>query len=587
MKLKINDKPVLAQNGQTIIEVAKQAGIKIPALCYHPDLEIKANCRICVVEIKGHDKLVAACSTQVQEGMEIQTDSPRVKSARAINLELLLATHTKKCADCISLHDCELLRLAQKYKVKSDRLVNRKKQRKIYRFANAVELDGEQCLDCRNCVEACAKQGIGYLKIAGTGIDQEIVPNRGEKNACVYCGQCALHCPAASAQEQSAWPAVERALQDKNKIVVAQFAPAVRVSLGEEFGLPYGTNCEGKIYTVLKKLGFDYVTDVNFGADITTITEAEELMERLTDKKAVWPMMTSCCPAWVAYVEYYHPEFIPNLTTARSPHIHSAGALKTYWAKKNKINPKNIVVVSIMPCTAKKYEAARAELSLGGRPLVDHVLTVRELAYLIKQHQIDFKKLPDSDGLSLFNRGSGAAAIYGASGGVMESALRTAISLLNEKNNGAKKKIGVKTERLEFKEVRGSAGLKEAAFELAGRKLKVGVVNGLGNFERLLPKLKKYHYVEVMACPGGCIGGGGQPLPTTKAIREKRREGLYKIDVNRKMRRAHENRAMLGYYDWVKTNHLTGQVLHTKFKPTAGSILTTASNKKSILNFLF
>ena len=579
MKLKINNKLVLAQNGQTIIAAAKQAGLKIPALCYHPDLEIKANCRICVVEIKGCDKLVTACSTLAEEGMEIYTDSPRVRSARATNLELLLATHTKKCADCLSAYDCELLSLARKYKIKSDRLSNRKKHRKIYRFANAVELDGEQCIDCRNCVEACDKQGISYLKIVGAGINQEIVPDRTGQSACVYCGQCALHCPSASAQEQGAWPAVEKALQDKNKVVIAQFAPAVRVSLGEEFGLPYGINCEGKIYTALKKLGFNHVTDINFGADITTMTEAEELVGRLNDKRALWPLTTSCCPAWVAYVESYHPELIPHLTTARSPHIHSAGALKTYWAKQNKTNPKNIFVVSIVPCTAKKYEASRPELSLGGRPLVDQVLTTRELAYLIKRHQIDFKKLPDSEGLSLFNKGSGAAAIYGTSGGVMESALRTAISLLGGQNN--------KMERLEFKEVRGSVGLKEAVFELAGRKLKVGVVNGLGNFSRLLPKLKKYHYIEVMACPGGCLGGGGQPLPTTKAIREKRMAGLYKIDVSRKIRRAHENKAMVKYYDWAKKNHLTGQVLHTKFKPRSGSILTTASNKKSIFNFLF
>ncbi len=586
MKLRINDKVVTASSGQTIIEIARQEGIKIPALCYHPDLEIKANCRICVVEIKGHDRLATACSTLAQEGLEIYTDSPRVKKARATNLELLFATHTKKCADCISVHDCELLNLAKKYKVKSDRLVNRKKQRKIYRFANAVEIDGEQCIDCRNCVEACDKQGISYLKIAGTGINQEIVPNRDNKSACVYCGQCALHCPSASAQEQSAWPAVEKALKDKSKIVVAQFAPAVRVSLGEEFGLPYGANCEGKIYTALKKLGFNYVTDINFGADITTMTEAEELVERLNNKKAVWPMTTSCCPAWVAYVEYYHPELIPHLTTARSPHIHSAGAIKTYWAKKNKFNPKNIVVVSIVPCTAKKYEAARPELGINGRPLVDHVLTARELAFLIKRYQIDFKKLPDSEGIPLFNKGSGAAAIYAASGGVMESALRTTVSLLNNKAR-TKKTLKSKIDRLEFKEVRGLTGFKEASFELAGRKLKIGVVNGLGNFHRVLPKLKKYHYIEVMACPGGCLGGGGQPLPTTKAIRQKRMEGLYKIDASRTVRRAHENKAMTDYYNWAKENHLTARVLHTKFNKTTGSVLTTASNKKSIFNFLF
>lgn len=272
-------------------------------------------------------------------------------------------------------------------------------------------------------------------------------------------------------------------------------------------------------------------------------------------------MMTSCCPAWVAYAEFYHPELLPNLTSARSPHIHSAGMIKTYFAQKNKIDPKNIVVVSIMPCTAKKYESIRPELFIDGRPAVDFVLTTRELAYLIKKNRIDFVNLPDSGTEDLFNNGSGAAAIYGASGGVMESALRTAVSLSCGKN-----KNKLCDNRLEFKEVRGLAGFKEAAVNLNGRKLKVGVVNGIGNIEHVLPHLKKYHYIEVMSCPGGCLGGGGQPIPTTKAIRQKRLEGLYKIDKGRTMRRAQENKTMLEYYSWVKENRLEAKLLHTKFK---------------------
>lgn len=578
MKFKINNKILTGREGQTILEIAHAHGFKIPSLCYHPDLDVKANCRICVVEIAGQDKLATACSTVAQEGMVIYTDSARVKRARAINLELILAEHTKKCENCLSVYDCELLRLAKTYKIKTDRLTNRKKDRKVYRLANAVEIDGAQCIDCQNCVEACAKQGINYLQLAGSGSQQEVVPVRDQKTACVYCGQCALHCPSASAQEQSAWPAVLAALGNKKKTVVAQFAPAVRVSLGEEFGLPYGTNCEGQIYSALKKLGFHHVTDINFGADITTMTEAEELLERLQDKKAVWPMLTSCCPAWVAYVEHYHPELIPNLTTARSPHIHLAGALKTYWAKKKGLKSKNIIVVSIVPCTAKKYEAARGELSLDGRPLVDHVLTTRELAYLIKRQGIDFKKLPASGGEKLFNLGSGAAAIYGTSGGVMESALRSAVTLSCQSAQGK-----ICDNRLEFKEVRGLAGFKETTVNLGGRKIKVGVINGLGNVPRILPKLKKYHYIEVMACPGGCIGGGGQPLPTTAAICAKRSAGLYDIDYKRSVRRAHENKAMIEYYKWAKDNHLTAKVLHTKFKKSSASILTTVNPNKKLL----
>lgn len=576
MTLEINGKTIKAESGRTILEIARDNGFYVPTLCYHPDLEIKANCRICAVEIKGRTGLAAACSTLAQEGMEISTNSPRVKKARRMNMELLLAEHLEKCPDCSSRYDCSLLDIARRDKVKIARFKDRKGRRAVYRFANAVEIDGTQCIDCRNCVEACDRQGIGYLELKGDGVDQEIVPKRGQGDTCVYCGQCTAHCPVAAAQEQGAWKEVEKALKDKDRVVVAQFAPAVRVSLGEEFGLPYGANCEGQIHTALKELGFKYVFDVNFGADITTMVEAEELVERLDSKKAVFPMMTSCCPAWVAYAEFYHPELLPHLTSARSPHIHNAGAIKAYWAKKKKIDPKRITVVSIMPCTAKKYEASRPELDLAGRPLVDHVLTTRELAFLIKKNGIDFKRLRPGDGEKLFNSGSGAAAIYGASGGVMESALRSVEAFL-----WAGKKSSLRDRRLEFKEVRGLAGFKAAELIIAGRKLKVGVVNGLGNFPALLPKLKKYHYIEVMACPGGCLGGGGQPTPTSDAIRRKRAEGMYGIDQKRPIRRAHENRAMIEYYNWVKANHLSAKLLQTKFKRNLSPRLTVASNKKS------
>lgn len=580
MLLKLNNKKITAADGQTILDVASANGLKLPTLCHHPDLNVQANCRICVVEIKGEKELKTACSTLVREGMEILTDSPRVKNARIINLELLFAAHAEKCVNCTLRFDCELLRLATKYKIQINRFPDRKGSRKIYKFANAVEIDGSQCIDCKNCLEACGEiQKINYLKMAGSGINQEIVPVKDAASACIYCGQCALHCPVAAAQEQSACQSVEALIKDKSKIVIAQFAPSIRVSLNEEFGLPYGINYEGKIITALKKLGFNYVFDVNFGADITTITEAHELLARLKDKKAVFPMMTSCCPAWVAYVEFYHPELIPNLTSARSPHIHLAGAIKTYWAKKKKLNPRDIVIVSIMPCTSKKYEAARPELGLKGRPLVDFVLTTRELVYLIKKNKIDFKKLPTGQGDKLFNNGSGAAAIYGASGGVMESALRTAAALMAASSPD---KIG--DNRLEFKEVRGLVGVKEAALDLAGRKLKIAVVNGIGNISKVLPKLKKYHYIEVMACPGGCLGGGGQPLKMTKAIRQKRLEGLYSIDSKRTVRRAHENKLAQAYFVWAQKNNLSPQLLHTKFTPTKRSILTTKKNQK---NFWF
>jgi len=319
MKIKINNQEFKAKPGQTILEIARANGFIIPTLCDHPDLDVKANCRVCVVEIKGRKKLATACSTLVSVGMEIFTDSPRVKQARDLNLELIFANHSKKCASCSSFYDCNLLAYARQYKIKTNRFSDRKSDRKTYLFANAVEVDNSQCIDCRNCIEACEKQGVGYLEMANVGIHQEIKPVKDETKACVYCGQCALHCPAAAAQEQSPVQEIEKLLAAKTKIMTAQFAPAVRVSIGEEFGLKPGIDLTKKINTAIRELGFNYAFDINFGADITTMTEAEELVERLNDKKAAWPMFTSCCPAWVAYAEFNHPELIPNLTSARSP----------------------------------------------------------------------------------------------------------------------------------------------------------------------------------------------------------------------------------------------------------------------------
>ncbi len=569
-KVKLNNKQVLAYEGETVLELAKRNGIYIPSFCHHPDLTIKANCRVCVVEIKDSVKLKTSCSTYVSKGMEIITDSERVKKSRETNLELIYASHVERCVACSYRYDCNLLSTARDYKLKITRFKDRKKKRKTYKFANAVEVDGSQCIDCRNCIEACQLQGINYLEIDGRGIEQEVKPTKDKLVSCVYCGQCALHCPVASAQEQDQSIELEKILKLKNKIVVAQFAPAVRVSLGESFALPYGYNCEAEMIASLKKLGFNYITDVNFGADITTMVEAEEFVERLNDKKAVWPMMTSCCPAWVAYVEFYHPELIPNLTTARSPHLHSAGMLKTMFSQKKNINPKDILVVSIMPCTAKKYEAVRKELYYKNNPLVDYVLTTRELAFLMKKNNIDLKSAGKGKLDNLFNEGSGAAAIYGASGGVMESALRTVAHMT--------KTAKQKKQSLEYKAVRGLSGLKKSEVSIGGKNYKIAVINGLGNIDKILPKLKNYHYVEVMACPGGCIGGGGQPIPTTIDIRKKRLDGLYKIDKQRKPRVAHENKDVLKCLDYIKENKLSHDLLHTSFKKSKGTILNTTKD---------
>lgn len=562
INLRLNGKNIKASSGATVLRVARDNKIEIPSLCFHPDLEVKANCRVCVVEIKGQKKLATACSTEAVEGMEILTNSAKVQKARNLNLELLFAEHEKKCPTCTLRYNCALLELAGRYKIKGGRFPARKSRRATYKFGGAVEIDGSQCIDCRNCVEVCDRvQNIKYLEIKAKGKNQEIIPSPDKDKDCIYCGQCTLHCPVAAAQEIDEWAQVEAALKNKNKIVVAEFAPSVRVAIGEEFGLPYGTETTGQTVTALKKLGFAHVFDVNFGADITTMVEAQELLERLEYKQAARPMITSCCPAWVKYVEFFAPELIPNLTTSRSPQIHIGGVIKTYWARQMKLDPKRIIVVSVMPCTAKKFEAKRSELKINNLYPVDHVITTREFAYLLKKNKIDFARLKLSASDKIFNEGSGAAVIYGSSGGVMESALRTAYSLACRDD-----KAKLCSSRIDFKEVRGLEDFKEAIIDIAGRKLRVGVVNGIGVFDKIKKNLKNYDYIEVMACPGGCIGGGGQPIPTTAEIRKARVAALYKIDKFKKIRKAHDNPEVLAALDWLKNQNLENDVLYTHYK---------------------
>lgn len=562
IKIEIDGKKFICQEGISILDAADQKGIEIPSLCYHPDFCAKGNCRVCVVEVIGKKRLVTACAMKAEEGMKILTDSERVKKARNLNLELIFAEHIEKCGDCIWKFQCKLLHYAKKYKILLTAFKDRKGRRKIFKFADAVEIDGSQCIDCRNCIEACAVQKINYLELKDKNIRQEVGPVRKKGFHCILCGQCAVHCPVSSAQEQQHYKDVEAAMNDKTKTVVVQFAPSIRASIGEDFGLPHGSLVTGQVVAALRKLGFKYVFDVSFAADVTTIVEAEELIERIKLKGKL-PMITSCCPGWVNYVEFYHPELIPNLTTARSPQIHGGGIAKTYFAEKSKIDPKSMVVVSIMPCTAKKHEVRRPEMKINDLFPVDFVLTTRELSFMLKKNGIDLGKMKEGKADDPMGEYSGGGVIFGGSGGVMESALRTAHSYLC-----GDKKTGACKDKIDFKEVRGMSGVKEAEVMVGGSKLSVAVVNGIGNILPVIKNLDKYQYIEVMACPGGCIGGGGQPIPTTKAIREKRMAALYSLDKSKKMRKSFENKGANEIIAWLRNKGHTFEhsVLHTSFK---------------------
>jgi NADH-quinone oxidoreductase subunit G/NADP-reducing hydrogenase subunit HndD len=559
MNLIIDGKKLKAKKGQTILEVAKENKIEIPTFCYHSDLEIRANCRLCLVEIKGRGRLYPACATETEEGMEIVTDSPEIKRARKINLELLFSQHCEKCPDCLWSFDCQLLKIAEEYKVKITRFPDRKTSYPVYQFGDCLIFDSSKCTDCRNCVAVCQKQGIDFLEIKEKGHLFQVIPSRDKNKDCVYCGQCIIHCPVGAFEIVSELEEVEKSLQAKDKIVVFQFAPAIRTSIGEEFGLPYGSVVTGKLAAGIKKLGAIRVFDTSVGADFTTVEEAKELVEKLEGGKGL-PMFTSCCPSWVKFAEFYYPEFIPHLTSARSPHIILGGLIKTYWAEKEKIDPQKIIVVSIMPCLAKKYEIQRKELEINGLKPVDYVLTTRELAKLFVKREIDFKNLRPQKPDEPLGIPSGAGVIYGASGGVMESTLRTAYEKLSQK----------KLLKINFKQVRGMEDVKSSEININGRKVRIVIVNGLGNAKKILEELKEdpklYDYIEIMACFGGCIGGGGQPVPTDANVREQRAKGLYQIDAKKEIRSAHQNPVVKKVYqDFLNSAEKIHSVCHTRY----------------------
>lgn len=567
VNIKIDGKIYKCNPDQTVLQVAIDNGIDIPHFCYHEDLPIDAHCRACLVEVGG--EVVTSCNLNVKsarlnrngQGLSVLTDSPKVRKLRNENLELLLADHKKLCPKCQKGYFCKTKNLMEKYKITGSKYHRKEIDSPIHKMGCAAEFDPQACISCNKCVEICEKIGIGFLKLKGKGADSHVTYNKDPKVDCIYCGQCTVHCPVAAVREQNEIKDVEKVLRDKDKIVIAQMAPSVRASIGEEFGLPPGKNLEGEMYTALRKLGFDKIFDVNMGADITTYVEAMELAERIK-KGGVLPMFTSCCPGWVKYAEFYHPEILPNLTTARSPHIHSGGAYKTWWADKEGINPKKIVVVSFMPCTSKKYEAKFKKLKINGMYPVDHVLTTRETASLLKKRKIDLPNLKPSK-VDPAGQYSGAGAIYGASGGVMESALRSTHYFLT----------GKELKKVEFKSVRGMKYVKEAEVKFGKKTLKVAVCTLAKYAGELIDEVKKhpkkYHYIEVMACPGGCIGGGGQPIPSTEKIIGERIKALYKIDDKIKVRKAHRNPVVKDFFD----NYIAklpeskaSAILHTSYK---------------------
>jgi len=566
VNLTIDNQKLQVPEGTTIFESAKKLNINIPHLCYHENLSIYGACRICTVEIEKHPRLEPSCATLAEEGMNVKTNTLRVRRARKMIVELLLANHPEDCFTCDRSQTCELRKLAYDLGVKELRFEKGRKYHYVEDTSSpSIIRDPNKCIQCSRCIRVCSEiQAVGAIDFVNRGGKTQVLTffNKGLDNVeCTTCGQCILACPTGALRERTIIDDVWNAIADDKKFVVVQTAPAVRAAIGEEFGMPPGALVTGKMAAALRRLGFDKVFDTQFGADLTVVEEAHELIERIKNKGTL-PMITSCSPGWIKYVEHFFPECLENVSTCKSPQQMFGTIAKTYYAQKAGVKPENMYVVSIMPCTAKKYEAERPEMRASGFQDVDAVLTTREAARMIKEAGIDFQNLRDEDFDEPLGISTGAAVIFGVTGGVMEAALRTAYEVVTGKTLA----------KLDFEQVRGMDGIKEAEIDLDGTKLKVAVTNGLANAKVLLEQVKDgkspYQFIEIMACPGGCLGGGGQPMPTNDEIRKARAASIYLEDKGKSIRKSHENPAIISLYKEFlgkplseKAHHL----LHTKY----------------------
>ncbi len=583
--LTINDKKVTVDKGTTILNAAKQVGVRIPTLCHHEDLCIAGNCRVCVVEQKGTRALVASCAVPAAEGMQIYTNTKKVREARKTIIELLLSEHAGECTSCYRSGNCELQALAQEYLADGDKFIDVADRSPIDISSPAIVKDDSKCIRCLRCVRTCAElQGVSALWSVNKGNHTKVSTFMNKPMhyvVCTNCGQCINRCPTGALTERNYIEDVWAAIDDPQVHVVVQTAPAVRVGLGEALGMEPGAIVTGKMVAALKALGFNSVLDTDFTADLTIIEEGTELLLRLKEalvekKNVALPMMTSCSPGWIKFIEHQYPELLDNLSTCKSPQQMFGALAKTYYAKKKGIDPARMISVSIMPCTAKKFEAARPEMNSSGFRDVDYVLTTRELAHMIRQAGIDFRSLPEEKYDSIMGESTGAAVIFGTTGGVMEAALRTAYEIVTGRE--------VPFKNLNIEPVRGMEGIKSAKIKienvkdewkfLEGAELSVAVAHGLANADKLMKEIKSgkanFHFIEIMACPGGCIGGGGQPIPTSPEIRKNRADAIYVADSSLPLRKSHDNPEIkLIYEEFLHEplGHHSHELLHTHYTP--------------------